>query len=114
LPNASLDNFTADPIEHFMYANDIYVLTHKPGRVYLESGENSRTFDNVWFKNGFYVFRGQCLALLLFLLLTFLQTSVEGFKVREESESPFRAGPASIVARSLSLRFGYVYRTGEW
>jgi hypothetical protein len=114
-PNASLDHFTTDPMEHFLDDDDdeIYVLTNKPGRVYLESGENSRAFDNVWMTNGIYIFKGQCLALLLFPLLTSFQTFVESSRVKVSSENPLKAGAASGVAMSLSVRFGYLYCAGE-
>jgi hypothetical protein len=47
-------------MDHFQDVNDIYVLTNKPGRVYLEFGENSRAFDNVWQTNGIFIFKSQC------------------------------------------------------
>jgi hypothetical protein len=57
-------------MEHFLDADNVYVLTNKPGRVYLDSGEDSQAFDNFWTTNGIYISRGLFSALLLFLLLT--------------------------------------------
>jgi hypothetical protein len=109
-PNASLNNFTTDPTEHFLDADDIYVLTNKPGRVYLESNRNSRAFDNVWTANEIYIFKGHCLAFLLFPLLKYFQTSMESSTVKVLS---FKAVSTSGVVWILSVRFGNLYRTGE-
>jgi hypothetical protein len=57
-PNAYDDGFTTNPMGHYQDVDDIYVLTNKPGRVFLECGERSRTFDNVWRPNGVFIFKG--------------------------------------------------------
>jgi hypothetical protein len=70
--NEYKDGFTADPTEHYQEdVDNIYVLTNKPGRVFLECGEQSRAFDNVWRANEIFIFKGRRLAFfLLFPLLT--------------------------------------------
>jgi len=61
-PNAYKDGFTTDPMYYYQDVDDIYVLTNKPGRVFLECGEKSRAFDNVWRTNGIFIFKGRRLA----------------------------------------------------
>lgn len=73
-PSAYQDKFTTDPMSDYQDASDIYVLTNKPGRVYLEFGKNSRAFDNVWRANGIFIFKSWCLVFLFFsypLLISF-------------------------------------------
>jgi len=94
----------------YQYQNvdDINVLRNKPGRVFLESGGDSRAFDNVWRTNGIFIFKGQSSGLLLFHLLTPFQTSVESSMVRVSSENLFKANLAGGVVWGLSLRYGHL------
>lgn len=118
-PNAYQDGFTTGPmIDDYQHADTFYVLTNKPGRVFLEFGRNSRAFDNVWHANGILIFKSRCLVFLLFSspLLKSFQVSVESSRMKIQSENPFKAWPASGVAWFLcllSLRFGHLYTTGE-
>ena len=59
--SAVQDEFTAEPMIDCQYANIIYVLTNKPGRVFFEIGDNSRAFENVWQTHGILIFKSQCL-----------------------------------------------------
>ncbi len=61
-PNAFKDTFTCSPTDDFedtRHKNAVCILTNQPGRVFLECGKNSRTFDNVWRVNGIYIFKSQ-------------------------------------------------------
>ena len=58
-PNSYNDGFSTEPMDYYQDVDDIYVLTNKPGRVFLECGENSRAFDNVWRTNGIFIFKGR-------------------------------------------------------
>jgi hypothetical protein len=55
--NEYWDGFTAGPMEDYQYANDIYVLTNTPSRIFLEFGEDSQAFDNVWQTNRIFIFK---------------------------------------------------------
>lgn len=83
-------------MDHYQDVEDINVLTNKRGRVFLECGERSRVFDNVWkMKNGIIIFKGQRPAFPLLLpLLTSFQMFMENSMVKETSEHLFKAGPA--------------------
>ena len=63
-------------MDHYQGVDDICVLTNKPGRVFLESGENSRAFDNVWRANGILIFKSQ---VLIFCFSSPLLTSFQAF-----------------------------------
>jgi hypothetical protein len=72
-PNGYHDRFITYPVEEchiFQDVDDIYVLTNKPSRIYLEFGKESRAFDNVWKTNGIFIFKSQCpvFSFLLFRL----------------------------------------------
>ena len=115
-PNAYDPRFTTDPMCYYQDVDDIYVLTNKPGRVFLECGEKSRAFDNVWRTNGIFIFKGRRMAFsfLLSLLLTSFQTFVESSMVKVSSEHSFKESLANGVAYCLlGRRFGYLCRTGE-
>jgi hypothetical protein len=56
-----------------------YVLTNNERRVFLELGQNQRTFDNVWRTNNTLIFKGSCAAFLFFALTDiFIFTDVIG------------------------------------
>jgi hypothetical protein len=82
-PNAYQDGFSTGPMEDYQYTNDIYVLTNTPSRIFLEFGEDSRVFDNVWRTNDVFIFKSQYLVVLFFSprLLTSFQASVESSRV---------------------------------
>jgi hypothetical protein len=40
--------------------NTIYVLSDRPGRVFLEIERRQRVFGNVWILNGVLIFRRLC------------------------------------------------------
>ena len=116
MPNAYQDGFTTGPmIDDYQHADTFYVLTNKPGRVFLEFGRNSRAFDNVWHANGILIFKSRCLVFLLFSspLLTSSKVSVESSRMKVQFENPFKAWPVSGCLCLLSLRFGHLYTTGE-
>jgi hypothetical protein len=54
------NGFRADPIESFDTL-EVFVLTDRPGRIYLESGLNSRIFGNVWVEPHAVIFKGSLL-----------------------------------------------------
>ena len=58
--NAHQDRIIVDPIDNHQNANIVDVLTNRPSRIFLEFGEKSRAFDNVWQTNGILVFKSQC------------------------------------------------------
>ncbi|KAI9507837.1 hypothetical protein F5148DRAFT_63791 [Russula earlei] len=54
------DNFRTDPTEDFSEPTRIYVLTDRPGRIYLESDQTSRAFGNVWAPSKAIIFKDVC------------------------------------------------------
>ena len=58
--------FTVNPIDNRQDASIIVVLTNKPSRIFLEFGQNSRAFDNVWNTDGIVIFKSQCEGFPLF------------------------------------------------
>jgi hypothetical protein len=75
LPGKYGDDFQSDPIEQFLDAlgdskvdsqhrdrprlkPKITVLTDRQGRIYLESGQSSRAFGNVWCPQKAIIFKG--------------------------------------------------------
>ena len=54
--------FQRDPTSNFLDTPKICVLTNRPGRLYLETGQNPRAFDNVWAPKDAMIFKGACLA----------------------------------------------------
>jgi hypothetical protein len=51
-------DFRGDPMESFLDTPEVYVLTDRPGRVFLESGQGARAFGNVWIPNDAIIFKG--------------------------------------------------------
>jgi hypothetical protein len=62
-PEAYVGDFKTDPIDNFQHAK-ICVLTDKPGRLYLETDQNSRAFGNVWVPNDAIIFKGSRITFL--------------------------------------------------
>jgi hypothetical protein len=75
LPGTYKDDFQSHPIEQFVDALEdfkgdsldrvkskptpkISVLTDRQGRIYLESGQDSRAFGNVWCPQNAIIFKG--------------------------------------------------------
>ena len=59
--HAYREDFQRDPTENFLGSTGIYVLIDRPGRVYLESDQNSRAFGNVWAPSKAMIFKGSCI-----------------------------------------------------
>jgi len=59
---AYVGDFKTDPIDSFQDAK-ICVLTDKPGRVFLETDQNSRAFGNVWVPKDAMIFKGSRITL---------------------------------------------------
>ena len=57
-----MGDFKTDPIDSFQDAK-ICVLTDQPGRIFLETDQNSRAFGNVWVPNDAMIFKGSRIAL---------------------------------------------------
>jgi hypothetical protein len=55
------DDFQREPTEDFSGSAGIFVLTDRPGRVYLESDQNARAFGNVWAPSKAMIFKGSCI-----------------------------------------------------
>ena len=56
------DEFKAEPIETFQQHARVHVLTDIQGplgRVFVEAGQNTRIFDNVWIPNNAIIFKGE-------------------------------------------------------
>ena len=56
------DEFKAEPIETFQQHARVHVLTDIQGplgRVFVETGQNTRIFDNVWIPNNAIIFKGE-------------------------------------------------------
>lgn len=68
------NDFRRDPLENFVDAPEVHVLTDKPGRVYLESGQDTRAFGNVWRPKDAIIFKGSCLTSLRLPFSTSPQT----------------------------------------
>jgi hypothetical protein len=64
VPQEYGDEFQSDPIENFLNTpkHTVFVLTHREGRVYLESGKDPRAFGNVWCPQRAIIFKGLSLA----------------------------------------------------
>ncbi|KAH9058141.1 hypothetical protein EDB87DRAFT_1744395 [Lactarius vividus] len=58
------DKFTMEPIENFHDATEIWVLTDKQSRVFLEAGEKKRVFGNFWVPDKAIIFKGPFVVLL--------------------------------------------------
>ena len=54
---AYVDQFNADPIDYF-HDSRICVLTDKPGRLFLNTGRNTRAFGNIWTPREAIIFKG--------------------------------------------------------
>jgi len=48
-----------EPIEHFPQGHTFYVLTDRPGHVYIKTDGYSQCFGNVWCPNGAVIFKGE-------------------------------------------------------
>jgi hypothetical protein len=59
---AYVGDFKTNPIDSFQDTK-ICVLTDGPGRVFLETGQNSRAFGNVWMPNDAMIFKGSLVTL---------------------------------------------------
>jgi hypothetical protein len=72
-PEAYNSTFQADPIEDFHNVTQVWVLTDKPGRVYLQDDldtpRSDRVFGNVWVLNPGHTIIFKGLPRLAFLLL---------------------------------------------
>jgi hypothetical protein len=61
-------------MESFVDTTKVHVLTDRRGRVYLDSGQDTRAFGNVWRPKDAIIFKGSCLTSSNFPLSTPLQT----------------------------------------
>ena len=52
------DEFINDPIDKFWDATEILVLTHERSRVFLETGDRRRVFNNFWVPDEAIIFQG--------------------------------------------------------
>ena len=66
------NDFRRDPLDSFVDVTEVYVLTDRPCRVYLQSGQDARAFGNVWLPNDAMIFKGMRLLLQTWPLLTSL------------------------------------------
>lgn len=114
------DDFRNDPMESFLDTPEVYVLTDRPSRVYLQSGQDARAFGNVWLPNDAIIFKGTWLLLQTWPLSTSLQTSAASSKAKASWEHPFKATLKYGTVLSLcspphrQMPFpGSHYRTGE-
>ena len=80
-------DFRMDPMDNFVDAPKVYVLTDRPGRVYIESGQDTRVFGNVWQPKDAIIFKGSCLMFFAFPLFD-LSSDVSG---KLEGESVIQA-----------------------
>ena len=100
------EDFQSDPIENFLDTpgHKIFVLTDRQGRVYLEQGQVSRAFGNVWCPQKSIIFKGSSestLALQFLLISTYLQTSAESSRVKELSGHPSKESLTYGIAWSV-------------
>jgi hypothetical protein len=58
-PEAYGGEFEIEPTEDFQHANKFYVLTDRPGLVYIKTDQYSRCFGNSWYPNGAVIFKGE-------------------------------------------------------
>jgi|SRR5712671_1860578 len=80
------DNFRWYPTRKFLEPTRIYVLTARPGRIYVEPDRKmkiqARAFDNVWVPHKALIFKGSCCHLFKFpCLSTIFQTFAESSRV---------------------------------
>jgi hypothetical protein len=54
----ALRDSKGDSLERYRPKPKISVLTDRPGRIYLESGQDSRAFGNVWCPQNAIIFKG--------------------------------------------------------
>lgn len=57
LPRAYNDGYTTDAIVKFWDETEIWVLTDKQSRVFLETGQKKRVFGNFWVPDGAIIFK---------------------------------------------------------
>jgi hypothetical protein len=90
------------------YQDTVYVLTNNERRVFLELGQNRRTFDNVWRTNDALIFKGSCAAFLFLPRLTiFSQTSLENSRAKPSSDNlslPFLSSGLAWSIRSFNSK----------
>ncbi|KAI9439129.1 hypothetical protein H4582DRAFT_118549 [Lactarius indigo] len=53
-------DFTTDPLDNFRGETEIWVLTDKQSRVFLEAGEKKRVFGNFWVPHEAIIFKDIC------------------------------------------------------
>jgi len=119
-PGEYRENFTAEPIETFQQHARVHVLTDIPGplgRVFLETGQNTRAFGNVWIPSSAIIFKSEILSVIFFSpLMTLLGVhgrlegeAIVGAAIQDTAslryfeESPLP--PAPRWARSSRLQY---------
>ena len=67
-PEAYGGEFEIEPTEDFQHANKFYVLTDRPGLVYIKTDQYSQCFGNSWCPNSAIIFKGERILFSLPLL----------------------------------------------
>ena len=57
-PDAYSGDFNVEPVENFRHPDKFYVLTDRPGLMYMNADPYSRCFGNFWCPNGAIIFKG--------------------------------------------------------
>jgi len=64
-PDAYSGEFNVEPVENFRHPDKFYVLTDRPGLVYMNADPYSRCFGNFWCPNGAIIFKGSHVVFLM-------------------------------------------------
>lgn len=84
-------DFRSDPMESFVDTTKVHVLTDRPGRIYLDSGQDTRAFGNVWRPKDAIIFKGSCLIPSHLPFSTSLQTFAANSRAKVLWEHRFKA-----------------------
>ena len=108
LPQEYGADFQCDPIHNFLDTpgHKIFVLTDRPSWIWLESGQVSRAFSNVWCPQNAIIFKSLSESSLAFSIFAhahfgILQTSAENSRVKGLSDHPSERSLAYSGAWSI-------------
>lgn len=98
-PDAYGGEFNLEPIENFQHPDKFYVLTDRPGLVYINTGQYSRCFGNFWCPNGAIIFKGSYVMFLISLFYTVSDGVLPDLCGRLEGETIVKASLESTLWR---------------
>ena len=111
VPEKYTTNFRCDPIKDLSFRHrQIYVLTDRPRRIYLDAGLVPRAFGNIWLPHHAFIFQGSSDSFLIFSIFTHFYIfadvcgKLEGEEIvwasiKKKSESP--TSPDTVDGKSF-------------